>query len=208
MAFTLVRLLVSYVIALTVAIPLALLVVKNSLAEKILFPILDILQSIPVLAFFPFIIILFLKINFFEGAAIFILSTTMLWEIVFTLIGGLKVLPEDINSAAKVFGIKGFNFVRRISLPSIVPHVITGSLIGWAEGWNIVIVAEVLHNYIPQGTTRDDLFGIGSIMSQASISGRKDIMIASLIVMIITIAFMNLFVWQKLLHYSEKYKYD
>lgn len=207
-AFTLLRLLISYVIALAVAIPLALLVTRNTLAEKILFPILDVLQSVPVLAFFPIIIIFFLKVNFFEGAAIFILSFTMLWEIVFTLIGGLKVLPDDINSAAKVFGIKGFNFVRRISIPSIVPHVITGSLIGWAEGWNIVIVAEVLHNYIPNGTTRDDLFGIGSIMAQASISGRNDIMIAALIVMIITIAFMNLFIWQKLLHYSEKYKYD
>src|ERR1700735_2358093 len=74
---TFARLLVAYIAALIVAIPLAILASENALAERILLPIFDIAQSLPVLAFFPIIIVLFIKFQFLECAAIFILFVTM-----------------------------------------------------------------------------------------------------------------------------------
>jgi NitT/TauT family transport system permease protein len=84
------RLAVAYCFAVVVSVPLAILATKSSLLEKIFLPTFDILESVPILAFFPILILLFVRFNFLNGAAIFILFLSMLWNIVFTLIGGIK----------------------------------------------------------------------------------------------------------------------
>jgi NitT/TauT family transport system permease protein len=107
-----------------------------------------------------------------------------------------------------VFGVKGGDYVRRILLPAIVPYAITGSLLAWAQGWNIVIVAEVLHTYIPGGSPSNDLFGIGSMLVNATASGQNGIFIVAILAMVLLIGFLNFFIWQKLLHYAERYKFE
>jgi NitT/TauT family transport system permease protein len=205
---TFARLFAAYLCALVLSIPLALLVEWNGLAERILLPTFDIAQSVPVLAFFPIIILLFIHVGFLEGAAIFIIFMSMLWNIVFSLVGGLKVIPSDIKAAAQVFDIKGFNYIKRVILPGIVPYLVTGSLLAWAQGWNIIIVAEVLHTYIPGGTAGQDLFGIGNVLVKAAASGQNGTFAIAILVMVAAIALINFFVWQKLLHYAERYKFE
>jgi NitT/TauT family transport system permease protein len=202
------RLLVAYGIALVVAIPLAFIVVSNDVAERILLPIFDIVQSVPVLAFFPVVIILFTHFGFYNGAAVFILFLTMLWSIVFNMISGLRAIPGDITSAARVFNVKGLSYYARILLPASFPSIITGSLLAWAAGWNIIIVAEVLHIYIPGGSSANDLFGIGSILVNASASGDTTMFISAILTMVLAIGFLNFFFWQKLLRYAERFKFE
>lgn len=205
---TFIRLLIAYVGALVLAIPLALLVEMNALAERIFLPVFDVAQSVPALAFFPLIILLFIHAGFLEGAAIFIIFISMLWNIVFSLVGGLKVIPSDIKDAAAVFGVKRTSYLRRIIIPGIVPYLVTGSLLAWAQGWNIVIVAEVLHTYIPGGTAAQDLFGIGEVLVRASATGQNGTFIIAILVLVAAIALINFFVWQKLLHYAERFKFE
>jgi NitT/TauT family transport system permease protein len=205
---TFLRLLVAYLCALIFAIPLALLVEKSPLIERILLPVFDIAQSMPVLAFFPIIILFFIHVGFVEGAAVFIIFISMLWNIVFSLVGGLKVIPSDIKDAAKVFNITKFDYLKRIIIPGIVPYLVTGSLLAWAQGWNIIIVAEVLHTYIPGGNSSQDLFGIGNMLVKAAATGQNGTFIVAILVMIAAIALINFFIWQKLLHYAERYKFE
>ena len=205
---TFLRLLIAYVLAIICSIPLALAVTKSPFMERLLLPIFDIAQSVPVLAFFPIIIIFFIHFGFTNGAAIFIIFLSMLWNIVFSLVGGLNVIPSDIKSAAHVFGIRGVDFIRTILLPAVIPYIITGSLLAWAQGWNIIIVAEVLHTYIPGGTARNDLFGIGSTLVNATANSQNSVFVVAILAMILLIAFLNFFVWQKLLHYAERYKFE
>lgn len=205
---TFVRLVVAYFFALFVSIPLALLITKSTFAEHLLLPVFDIIQSIPVLAFFPLIILFFIHYHFLNGAAIFIIFLSMLWNIVFSIVGGLKVIPNDIKWVAHVFNIRGFAFVREVLIPAVVPYIITGSLLAWAQGWNIIIVAEVLHTYIPGGSADQDLFGIGSVLVNAIARGEHSMFVAAIVVMVLGIAFLNLFVWQKLLHYAERFRFE
>ncbi len=205
---TLLRLIVAYVFALLLAIPLSILISENSTVERIFLPLFDIIQSVPVLAFFPIIILFFVRLNFLDGAAIFILFLGMLWNIVFSIIGGLKVIPTDIKSAAHVFHIRGFPYVWKVILPAVAPYLITGSILAWAQGWNIIIVAEVLHTYIPKGSASQDLFGIGSILVNAVASGQNNIFLGAIFVMVLAIALFNFFIWQKLLHYAERFKFE
>lgn len=202
------RIFIAYIVALVISIPLALIITSNSKVERLLLPLFDIIQSIPVLAFFPIVVLIFINAKFFEGAAIFILILDILWNLVFSMIGGLKTVPADVLLASKVFQAKGFNKLFKVTIPAILPYIITGSLLAWGQGWNIIIVAEVLHSYIPNGNSSQDLFGLGSLMVNAIASGNTNIFILTLAILIILIGVMNFFVWQKLLHLTERYKFD
>jgi NitT/TauT family transport system permease protein len=199
---TLFRLLISYVFALILSVPIALLITKNERTERILLPITDIIQSVPILAFFPVVVLVFIKLNATEGAVIFILFMAMLWNLVFSMIGGLKTIPKDL------FEIKGFNKLRYITIPAIFPYIITGSLLAWAQGWSLLIVAEALHSYIPNGTVGNDPLGLGSLLVNSFYQGQNAVFLGSLIAMIILITLINFFVWQKLLHLAERFKFD
>ena len=207
-ALTVGRIGLAYALAVVVAIPLALLATKNNFTETIFLPTFDILESIPILAFFPILILIFIKFNFLNGAAIFILFLSMLWNIVFTLVGGLKIIPVDIVYAARVFGLKGFAYFDKLILPAIIPQLVTGSILAVAQGWNIIIVAEVLHVYIPGGSNADDLFGLGSLLVRASATGETHLFIVAVTAMVIVIALVNFFVWQKLLKYAQRFRFD
>lgn len=190
------------------SVPLALIITGNQKLEKFLLPIFDIAQSIPVLAFFPIIVVTFIQANFLEGAAIFIITFAMVGNLVFSMIGGLKTIPEDIHNSSKVFGAKGTKKLFNITLPSIFPSIMTGSLLAWSQAWSIIIVAEALHTYIPNGTPKDDLFGLGSLLVNTFSQGKNETFLASLAAMIIIIALLNYFVWQKLLHIAERFRFD
>ncbi len=205
---TLFRLLLAYVLSLILSIPIALLITKTERIERILLPISDIIQSIPILAFFPIVVLVFIKLHATEGAVIFILFMAMLWNLVFSMIGGLKTIPKDILDAAKIFNIKGFMKLRYVIIPAIFPFIITGSLLAWAQGWSILIVAEALHSYMPNGMTASDPLGLGSLLVNAFSQGQNAVFLGALITMIVLITLINFFVWQKLLHLAERFKFD
>ncbi len=205
---TLGRIMIAYVLSVVIAIPLAVFITKSEAAEKFFLPIVDILESVPVLAFFPIIILLFVRSHFLEGAALFVLSVSMLWNILFALVGGLKLIPNAVNDVTEVYKIKGWLKLDKVIIPAMFPELVTGSILAVADGWNIIIVAEVLHTYVSGGTPALDLFGLGSLMVAASAGGNVPLFLVSLVAMIIVIAVINIFIWQKLLHLSADYRFD
>ena len=205
---TVLRLAIAYLLAVVCAIPLALLTTVNKTLESVLLPIFDVLESVPILAVFPVIILLFINIDFLNGAAVFILFLNMLWNIVFAIVGGLKVIPRDITDAAHIFGLRGVAYVRRVILPAVFPPLVTGSILAVADGWNINIVAEALHTYTPHGSPSQDLFGVGSILVNAAANAQSGIFLSAAIVMVAIIALINFFVWQRLLTYAQKFRFD
>jgi NitT/TauT family transport system permease protein len=208
LAASLGRLVLAYIAALVIGIALALFVVSSPARERILIPIYDVLESVPVLVFFPVIIIVFINYGWFNAAAIFIIFLNMLWNIVFSVIGGIKLIPADVTAVPRVFGLRGATRFFKITLPALVPSLITGSLLAWAEGWNMLIVAEVLHTYVPAGSQVSDLFGIGSVLVNASAYGQHALFVWSIITIVVAIMLLNIFVWQKLLRMAERFKFD
>jgi NitT/TauT family transport system permease protein len=202
------RLIIAYVIALILSVPLALLITATPKLEKVLLPFFDVLESVPVLAFFPVIVLIFIKINYFNGAAIFVLIITMIWSLVFSMIGGINTMPSDIKEAAFVFKARGLKKLFSIILPAVFPFIVTGSILAWASGWNILIVAEVLHNYIPGSSEAVDLPGLGNLLVKATFAGNQALFILTLTVMVALITLLNLFVWQRLLKLAERYKFE
>jgi NitT/TauT family transport system permease protein len=202
------RMLVAYIAALGVSIPLGLLIAVTPNVQRILLPAADILQSVPVLAFFPVVVVFFTTYHAFEAAAIFVIFVTMLWNIVFPIIQGLHTIPDDIRSAAVVFHLHGFKKLWYLTLPAIFPFIVVGSLMAWAQGWTVVIIAEVLHIYIPHGSASQDLLGLGSLLVDSNAQGQTSVFAAALIAMIVLVAVINLVVWQPLLRLSQRFRFD
>ena len=92
-------------------------------------------------------------------------------------------------------------------MPAIIPQLTIGSILAFADGWNFIIVAEVLHTYLPKGTLSDDLFGVGSIMVMSASGDDRILFVYSLIAIVTMVVVLNLSIWQKLLSYAEKYKF-
>lgn len=205
---TFARMFVAYAAALVVSVPLALAIASTPRAQRLFLPIADILQSVPVLAFFPVIVVFFLAYHAFELAAIFVIFIQMLWNIVFPAIGGLQTIPDDVKSAAIVFNVHGWRKFWYITLPAIVPFLVTGSILAWAQGWTIVIVAEVLHTYIPHGNASQDLLGLGSLLVDSNAQGESGVFVATLTAMVLLIVLINLAVWQPLLRFSQRFRFD
>ena len=202
------RLTIAYVLAVLVAIPLSLFVTSSPRIESIFLPIFDVLESVPILVLFPIFIMLFVRTGYLNGAAISILFITMLWSMVFTIVGGIKIIPKEIIYAGRMFGLSGWSLIRHVILPGAVPQFVTGSILSLAAGWNIIIVAEVLHTYIPGGSSAQDLFGIGSILVNASANAQNGVFLEAVIIMIVIIALFNFFVWQKLLRFAQRFRFD
>ncbi|MGE5541147.1 MAG: ABC transporter permease subunit [Bacillota bacterium] len=205
---SLLRLFGAFFLALLIGIPLGLLAESNRRIESALLPIFDVLESMPVLAFFPVIILFFLHSGWVEGAALFIIFFSMVWNIAFSTVGGLKVVPADVNSIGKVFGLSPFARLTKITLPALFPPLVTGSILSLADGWNVLIVAEALHAYAPATSSAPDLFGIGSILVAASSTGDTSTLLVAMGILVLVIALINLFVWQPLLALSERYKFE
>ena len=202
------RMFVAYAVSLVVAVPLALFVASTPKVQRVMLPIADVLQSVPVLAFFPVVVVFFAAYRAFEAAAIFVIFIQMMWNIVFPVVAGLQTIPDDIKSFAIVFNVHGFRRFLYITLPAILPFIITGSLLAWAQGWTIVIVAEVLHTYIPHGTSSQDLLGLGSLLVDSNAQGNMSVFGTALVAMVLLVAFLNLAVWQPLLRFSQRFRFD
>lgn len=202
------RLLIAFAFSLVIGIALGLLAERGRRVESALLPIFDVLESMPVLAFFPVVILFFLRANLLEGAAIFIIFFSMVWNIAFSVVGGLKQTPADVKAVGKIFGLTRWQRFTEILLPALFPAVLTGSILALADGWNIVIVAEALHAYAPQSASAHDLFGIGSILVSSSASGQNALLVSAMTLLVIAIALVNLFIWQPLLAHAERYKFE
>lgn len=205
---SLARLFGAFLLALVVGIPLGLLAESNRKVEAALLPIFDVLESMPVLAFFPVIILFFLHSGWVEGAALFIIFFSMVWNIAFSTVGGLKVIPEDVKSVGKVFGLSPLSRLAKITLPALFPPLVTGSILSLADGWNVLIVAEALHAYAPATSSAPDLFGIGSFLVAASSTGDTSTLLIAMGILVLVIALINLLVWQPLLARAERYKFE
>lgn len=205
--YTLLRLTAAYFVSLFLAIALALIVTSHHVLEELLLPVLDVLQSVPVLAFFPIAIVAFARAGVPEAGAIFVLVMDMMWSIVFNMVGAIHAIPQDVRYAADSFGARGWKFIPNVLLPATFPAIVTGSILAWGQAWNIIIVAE----FISFGTIRQVLPGLGSTLDQAAASageGDTTLFIAALLVLVALVIILNKFIWHPLINLSERFKFD
>ncbi len=158
------RMVAAYVISAIVALTVGSTMAKNRTVESILLPILDVLQSIPILGFFPAALLVFVtylpeKIGA-ELASIFLIVTSLVWNMIFGVYSSVKSLDPQFDDMAKVYGFGHAARFFHIYAPASKNSLISNSLVSWAGGWFFLTSAEV----ISLGSAEYKLRGLGSFI--------------------------------------------
>jgi NitT/TauT family transport system permease protein len=198
------RLLLTYALCLAFGLTVGIFAAMHKAAGDIIIPLLDILQSIPVLGFFPFALILILPYFGLATASLVLLFTAMAWSIVFGIIAGVKAIPQHIQDMAMIFNLRGWAYIRHIVLPSIYPPLIAGSILAFGSGWYFLIASE----YITYGTTTYTLPGLGYYLNMASFQYADLWMsLAGLMTIALIVYCFHKLVWDKLDHNARESRF-
>ncbi|HEY4674564.1 MAG TPA: ABC transporter permease subunit, partial [Candidatus Bathyarchaeia archaeon] len=169
------------------------------------YPLFDIGQGVPILALFPVIFLGFSQLFgnpriALEFTCILILVLDMIWYMFLNIVSAVKNIPTEIREVGQVFGFKGFKRITHIVIPSILPSIVTGSILSWGTGWNTIIFAE----YMP--STNLSVPGLGSLLDKAGYEFGNTVVLVFILAIIATIVLsMEGLVWRRLLRKFEKY---
>lgn len=206
---TLARMSIAYVFSLAFALAYGITAALNHRASHVMLPLLDILQSVPVLAFLPIVFIFFL--NTFPGnlgkevSSIVLIFTAMVWAPTFGVIAGVNAIPNDIKEASRAYGMGGFQYLRQIVLPAVYPELVWSSILAWGGGWYLIPLEE----YFQFGPgLPNTLPGIGYYIAHAASQSDLASSIFGLLVLVGVIALIDRFVWRPLEQRADKYKYE
>ncbi|MEW6328824.1 MAG: ABC transporter permease subunit, partial [Candidatus Micrarchaeota archaeon] len=112
--------------------------------RRVLMPLLDIMQSIPVLGYLPAAVLFFMSTIpgtlGQEMAAILLIFTGMVWAVVFSVYSAVRNIPNDLREASRAFGMTGWKYIRHVVFPAIMPSFVTGSILAWGGGWYFLVV--------------------------------------------------------------------
>jgi NitT/TauT family transport system permease protein len=208
-AFSVFRIAASYLLSLISAISIGFLMANNKRAERIILPILDILQSVPVVGFFPAAIGIFVAL--FKGerigielASIFLIFTSQAWNMIFGVYESLKVIPKDIKRLVSAYNIRGSAALFKVYLPATIPSLILNSMASWANSWFFLMSSEVF----AIGASQFKLPGIGYFIWISSEKGDVEGIVLGLLSIIITVVAMSIFIWEPLTSWSKKYSFQ
>jgi len=203
------RMLIAYLLSLLFAIIYGLNAALSRNRERVLLPAIDIAQSVPVVGFFPAAIYFFVALAGgsrlgVEMAAIFLIFTSQAWNMALGVYEAIKTIPQDSLEALDSFGVSGWLRLRRLYLPAAVPKLVYNSILSWVAGWYFLIACEI----IAVGPAHYRLPGLGSFLMEAADKGRTGELLAGLAMLLVIILLMDVFVWQPLSEWSQKFRYE
>lgn len=178
-------------------------------AERILIPLLDILQSIPVLGFLPALLIglvaLFPHSNTgIELAAVIMIFTGQVWNMTFSFYSSLKSVPTDFNEAATVIGLSWKQKLIKVELPYSAVGLTWNSVMSMAGGWFFLSACEAMK----LGESDYRIPGVGSYMAVATEQGDTRAMVAGVVAMIVLIVAIDFFLWRPMLAWIQRFRLE
>jgi len=208
-AWSLMRMTASYLLSLGVAWVAGYSAASNPRAARVILPLLDIGQSVPVLGFFPAAIYVFVTLLgggrvSLELAAIFLIFTSQTWNLAFGVYEGLTTIPAETRAAVESLGVRGILRMRALLLPACIPTLLYNSILSWANGWYFLIACEI----IVAGPVQYDLPGLGSMLSRAIARGDLTLAAGALATLIAIVLALEFVVWRPLRAWSRRFRYD
>jgi NitT/TauT family transport system permease protein len=181
----------------------------NPRAEKVMVPLLDILQSIPVLGFLPGLVLalvaLFPRSNLgLELACVLMIFTGQVWNMTFSFYHSLQTIPSEMRDAARVYRLSAWQRFTQLELPYSAVGLVWNSMMSMAGGWFFLTVTEAF----VLGDKDFRLPGIGSYMSVAIAEGNVPAMIYGIVAMVAMVVAVDQFIWRPIVAWSHKFKFE
>ncbi len=171
-AYTWVRLLAALSLSIVLGLFLGIYAAVSGRAERILIPLFDVLQTLPILAFFPFVVYVIVAavpgyagINF---AVVFLIIVNMLWNIAFGAYEAVKALPGEVIEVASLYSMGAFERLRKMYVPAAMPRVLDQSVLSWAVGLFYLVTSEIFSTGSAVYSVKH---GIGVELTSLALSG-------------------------------------
>jgi NitT/TauT family transport system permease protein len=187
----------------------ATLAAKSRRWELVLIPVLDILQSVPILGFLSFTVTFFLglfpgNVLGAECAAVFAVFTSQAWNMAFSLYQSLRTVPRDLDEVARGLRLTGWQKFWQLEAPFAVPGLIWNTMMSMSGGWFFVVAAEA----ITVGDTTITLPGVGSYIAAANTAGRWDAIFAAVVTMAIVILLYDQLLFRPIIAWAGKFRVE
>jgi len=198
-----IALLCSFIFTLIVA-PIA---AKNRQAEKVIIPLIDILQSIPILGMLSITVVAFIELfpNSLMGpecAAIFAIFTSQVWNMTLSFYQSLRTTPKEYYDTAAIFHLSFWQIFWRIELPFAIPGLLWNAMVSMSGGWFFVVAAEA----ISVSNQSIILPGIGSYIHLAIAKANLPAIFYSILAMLVVIFLYDQLLFRPLLTWAERFK--
>ena len=187
----------------------ATLAAKSRRAEVVLIPILDILQSVPILGFLSFTVTFFLGL--FPGstlgaecAAIFAIFTSQAWNMAFSMYQSLRSVPGDLVEVARGFRLSPWQRFWQLETPFAMPGLIWNTMMSMSGGWFFVVASEA----ITVGDTTIKLPGIGSYLALAIEQKRIDAVVAAVLAVLCVILLYDQLLFRPLVAFGGRFRVE
>ena len=178
-------------------------------AERLMLPLLDILQSIPVLGFLPgtvlALVAIFPKSNVgLELASILMIFTGQVWNMTFSFYQSVRNIPSPLQEASLVYQFSSWQRFRYVELPASATGLAWNSMMSMAGGWFFLIVCESFK----LGSRDFRLPGLGAYMSVAIAEKNIPAILSGAIAMILMIVLIDTFLWKPLVEWAQKFRIE
>jgi NitT/TauT family transport system permease protein len=206
---SLVRMFLAYALSLGFSIWYGYTANRSKAHEKVMIPLLDILQSIPVLSFLPGVVMAMIALFpnrriGVELASILLIFTGQVWNMAFSYYNSINTIPRELAEVTRVFGHNRFRKFMSLDLPFSAIGLIWNSMMSMSGGWFFLMACEMF-------VMKDRDFrlpGLGSYIKTAADAGDMTHVFYGIATMVLVIIVLDMFVWRPVVAWSQKFKFD
>lgn len=206
---TTLRMLAAMVASLIFTFVYATLAAKSRRAELVLIPILDILQSVPILGFLTFTVVFFM--NLFPGrvlgaelASVFAIFTSQAWNMAFSMYQSLRNVPKDLEEAAQSFHLSWWRRFWRLDVPFAMPGLVWNAMMSMSGGWFFVVASEA----ITVGDTTVTLPGVGAYVATAIKDRNLPAVGYAVLAMLAVIIMYDQLLFRPIVAWADKFRFE
>jgi NitT/TauT family transport system permease protein len=207
--FSVLRIGIAYVFSLGFTLVYGYIAAYNAKAERFMIPLLDTLQSIPVLSFLPGVMLSMValfptKQLGLELGSILLIFTGQVWNMTFSFYSSLKSIPREMREVAEIYRWSWWQRFTQMELPYAAIGLVWNSMMSVAGGWFFLMACEMF-------TLRDRdlrLPGLGSYLQSAANAGNTRAIVWGLGVMIGIIVLIDQLIWRPIIAWTEKFKFE
>jgi NitT/TauT family transport system permease protein len=206
---SLLRITLAYMLSLAFTLVYGYIAAYNAKAERFMIPLLDVLQSIPVLSFLPGVMLAMVALFpsrqlGVELGAILLIFTGQVWNMAFSFYASLKSIPHEMREAASIYKFNWWQRFTEVELPFAAIGLVWNSMMSVAGGWFALMACEMF----VLGSRDFRLPGLGSYLQTAASAGDTRSILLGVFTMIAVIVLLDQFVWRPVIAWAEKFKVE
>ncbi len=203
------RMLIAMVFSLLFTFTYATWAAKSRRASALLIPLLDILQSVPILGFLSLTLVFFLslapgRVLGAEFASVFVIFTSQAWNMAFSFYQSLRTVPVELTEAGQVFGLTAWARFWRIEAPFATPSLIWNMMMSMSGSWFFVVFSEA----VTVGNTNITLPGVGSYIALAIAHKDLGAIFWAIGAMLIVIIIYDQLLFRPLVAWADRFRFD